>query len=262
MNNAFFQIKSFFTYLLDNVDEHSLHSPFFYKFYTEILKKDQKSERDTKLEDYRKKFLQDDRSITVEDLGAGSAYFKSNPSRKVRDIARTSLSRSKFSRLYSRIIKEQGCNTVVELGTSLGLNALYLGSSPSTQVRTFEGSESIAGIARELFTSAGAANIRLIPGNIDSTLPVEMKGTEVVDFALIDANHRYEPTLKYFNMLASKVSPRSIIALDDIHYSGEMERAWNAIKVDPRVYATADLYRCGFVFFDPSLDKQHVVLRF
>jgi predicted O-methyltransferase YrrM len=150
----------------------------------------------------------------------------------------------------------------VELGTSLGLNTLYLGLSPSTLVRTFEGSESIAGIAIDLFKTASAGNIRLISGNIDTTLPVEMQGTDVVDFALIDANHRYEPTLKYFNLLASKVSPRSIIALDDIHSSAEMERAWNTVKVDPRVYATADLYRCGFVFFDPSLDKQHVVLRF
>jgi predicted O-methyltransferase YrrM len=262
LNNTFFQIKSFFTYLLDNVDEHSLHSPFFYKFYTEILKKDQRSERVSKLEGYRKTLLKDTRSITVEDLGAGSAYFKSNSSRKVRDIARTSLSRSKFSRLFSRIIQQHDYKNVIELGTSLGLNALYLGLSHSTQVRTFEGSKSVAGIAEQLFISAGADNIRLIPGNIDSTLPAEIKGTDVIDFALIDANHRYTPTMNYFDMLASKVSAKSIIALDDIHASEEMEKAWNAIRQDGRVHSTADLYRCGLVFFDPSLNKQHVVLRF
>ncbi len=262
MNNAFFQIKSFFTYLLDNVDEHSLHSPFFYKFYTQVLKKDRQSEHISILESYRQKLLQDDRSIVVEDLGAGSAFFKSNASRKVCEIAKTSLSRNKFSRLYSRIIQEHDYSNVIELGTSLGLNALYLGISPSTQVRTFEGSESIAGIAKELFTTAGADNIRLIGGNIDETLPSEMQGTGVVDFALIDANHRYAPTLNYFNLLASKVSPKSIIVLDDIHASQDMEMAWNTIRQDVRVHATADLYRCGLVFFDPSLNKQHVVLRF
>lgn len=262
MSNAFFQIKSFFTYFLDNVDEHSLHSPFFFKFYTQILKTELQSKSVARLEDYRKKLLADDRSITVEDLGAGSAFFRSSDSRKVRDIARTSLSRRKFSNLYSRIIKEYDYKNVVELGTSLGLNSLYLALSPSTQVITFEGSDNIAGIAEELFLSAGFQNVRLIRGNIDSTLPVEMRGTDVIDFALIDANHRYAPTLNYFDILASKVSAKSIIALDDIHASNEMEKAWNAVQQDARVHSTADLYRCGLVFFDPSLDKQHVVLRF
>jgi len=262
LNNAFFQIKSFFTYFLDNVDEHSLHSPFFYKFYTQLLKTELQSESISRLEGYRKKFLEDDRSITVEDLGAGSAFFKSNASRKVRDIARTSLSQGKFSNLYLRIIAEFDYKNVIELGTSLGLNSLYLGLSPSVQVRTFEGSESIAGIAEELFFSSGSQNIRLIRGNIDSTLTVEMRGTDVIDFALIDANHRYAPTMNYFDILASKISAKSIIALDDIHASKEMEKAWNAIRQDTRVHSTADLYRCGLVFFNPSLDKQHVVLRF
>jgi predicted O-methyltransferase YrrM len=262
LSNAFIQIKSLLTYFLDNVDEHSLHSPFFFKFYTQIVKAKLQSENVARLEGYRKRLLEDDRSITVKDLGAGSAHFKSNDSRKVRDIARTSLSRSKFSNLYSRIIKEYEYSNVIELGTSLGLNALYLALSPSTQVRTFEGSESIAEIAEELFLSAGSQNIRLIRGNIDSTLPVEMSGNDVIDFALIDANHRYAPTMNYFDILASKVSAKSIIALDDIHSSLEMEKAWTAIRQDARVHSTADLYRCGLVFFNPSLNKQLVVLRF
>jgi predicted O-methyltransferase YrrM len=206
--------------------------------------------------------LQDDRSITVEDLGAGSAHFKSNSQRKIRDIAQTSLSPAKYSNLYSRIIKEFHYRNVVELGTSLGLNSLYLGLSPTTQVKTFEGSDSIASIAEELFSSSGSQNIKLVRGNIDLTLPAALNETDDVDFALIDANHRYEPTLHYFDLLASRVSTKGMVALDDIHASPEMEKAWTSIRQDRRVHATADLYRCGLVFFNPSLNKQHVVLRF
>jgi predicted O-methyltransferase YrrM len=262
LNNTFFQLQSFISYFLDNVDEHSLHSPFFFRFYNHVVKTEIKTESVANVESYRKKLLEDERVITVEDLGAGSAFFKANSSRKVNDIARISLSPPKFSNLYLRIIKEYDLKNVVELGTSLGLNTLYLALLPSTQVKTYEGSESIANIAQELFDSAGYKNIKLIRGNIDSTLPIDMRDIDQVDFALIDANHRFAPTLNYFEILASRVSGKSVIAIDDIHASPEMERAWHSIRQHSKVQATADLYRCGLVFFDPSLNKQHVVLRF
>jgi predicted O-methyltransferase YrrM len=206
--------------------------------------------------------MADERSLIVEDLGAGSAFFKSNSTRMIRDIARTSISPRKYSNLYLRVIKEYNYKSIIELGTSLGLNTMYLGSSPSTQVTTFEGADGLATFAEELFNSAALQNITLVRGNIDVTLPQLIKEINVVDFALIDANHRYEPTLKYFDLLASKVTPNSIVVLDDIHSTPDMEHAWNTIQQDSRVSATADLYRCGLVFFEPSLNKQHVVLRF
>jgi hypothetical protein len=58
-----------------------------------------------------------------------------------------------------------------------------------------------------------------------------------------------------------KVHPNSIIIIDDIHYSPEMAAAWKVIKNHRLVYASADLFRCGIVFFDPSLNKQHVILQ-
>ncbi|MEO7991775.1 MAG: SAM-dependent methyltransferase, partial [Chryseolinea sp.] len=79
--------------------------------------------------------------------------------------------------------------------------------------------------------------------------------------AFMDANHRYEPTLRYFNILIQKMNDRGILIVDDIHYSTEMDRAWNELKQHVRVHASADLYRCGILFFDPSLNNQHVVLQ-
>ena len=262
MNNTVFQLKTFFTYWLDNVDEHSLHSPFFFNFYINILKAEHSSEASERFEKNRYKFLADARSLSVEDFGAGSKFFKPNSARMIRDIARTSLTPRKYSELYQRIIKEYNYKNIIELGTSLGLNTLYLASLPSSQVVTFEGADGVAQIAEELFISAGSQNIKLVRGNIDETLPKQMAASNSIDFALIDANHRYEPTLKYFHLLASKMTPKGLVVLDDIHYSGEMEKAWNSIRHDARVWATADLHRCGLVFFDPSLNKQHVVLRF
>ncbi|RAV99589.1 O-methyltransferase [Pseudochryseolinea flava] len=255
-----FQAKSYFTYWLDAVDEHSLHSPFFYDFQHKVVK--QKNTIDnTDIETLRAKLLHDGRTIHVEDLGAGSQSMQ-GATRSIGDIAKWSLSTAKFSTLYQRVIDHSFARNIVELGTSLGINTLYMASNRAVNVTTFEGAPEIANIALENFQALQANNIAIKVGNIDKTLPTFLEQSGKIDIAFLDANHRYEPTMRYVSWLLGKVHSQSILILDDIHYSAEMERAWNELKKHALVYGSADLYRCGFLFFNPSLNKQHVVLQF
>jgi predicted O-methyltransferase YrrM len=163
--------------------------------------------------------------------------------------------------MYVRLSSYFQCKTIFELGTSFGINTLYLSTSNGSNVITFEGSTEIAGIAGQSFEKASIKTIRMVEGNLDVTLLPEVQSINHIDLAFMDANHRFEPTMRYFECLIQKMSERSIVILDDIHYSKEMERAWNELKKHERVHASADLYRCGILFFDPSLNNQHVVLQ-
>lgn len=258
--SSFHRFASYLRYWLDAIDEHSLHSPFFFDLYTNVIKKT--PEPIEAYEQLRTKLLQDHREIEVLDLGAGSTRHAGSK-RKVSDIARVSLSSPRFSTLYKRIITHVKAKNIVELGASLGINTLYLAHPAGTQVTTFEGAPTIADIAELTFEFAGAKNINLVRGDIGETLRdwVQLNRTKV-DVAFIDANHRYEPTLRYFRLLAERSHKDSIFIIDDIHHSPEMELAWNAVKNHELVYVTADLFRCGLVFFDPSYVKQHAVLHF
>lgn len=255
-----FQIRTYLSYWLDAVDEHSLHSPFFYDLYTKIIKPGGDKTQHAAIEACRKELLHTKTVIPVTDLGAGSQKIK-QPARRISDIARVSLTPPDLSALYARIITYFECATIIELGTSLGINTLYLASRPAAHVTTFEGAPNIAATARNTFKTFRAANISLIEGNIDQTLPAFLANINRLDFAFIDANHRYEPTMRYFQWFAQKIHARSVVIVDDIHYSPEMQLAWHEIKHHSLVYASADLYRCGILFFDPSLNKQHVVLQ-
>jgi predicted O-methyltransferase YrrM len=261
LKNRFFQLKSYFTYWLDAVDEHSLHSPFFFELYTTTLKGLPDADSFDTIERFRSKFLSANQCIDVVDFGSGSSLANVS-SRRISKIAATSLSPKKYSQLYRRILDRFNCQNILELGTSLGINTLYLASRKGCSVNTFEGSPSLAEAAQKLFHSAGVNNVEVIPGNIDETLPEFIQTAERIDFAFLDANHRYEPTLKYFYAIIRRVHQHSVMVLDDIHYSGEMERAWREIQHHPSVYGTADIYRCGLVFFDPSLNRQNHVLQF
>jgi hypothetical protein len=65
----------------------------------------------------------------------------------------------------------------------------------------------------------------------------------------------------YFGQILNALHDGSIVIVDDIHLSKEMENAWAWVRDQERVSVTIDLYRCGIVFFTPLLDKQHVVLK-
>ncbi len=257
--SRFFQAKAFFNYWLDAVNEHSLHSPFLFDLYTKTI--NQKPQPDARIEHLRAELLKTHREIAVTDLGAPSKHFAHNK-RKISDIARTSASSIRFSALYERLVRYTDAKTIIELGTSFGLNTLYLAKKTDARIYTFEGLESVAEVAESTFAFAGAQNIELVKGNINQTLTPALARIPKVDFAFLDANHQYAPTLDYVNRLLPGLHAKSIVVIDDIHGHAGMQQAWDELRQHPLVYTSIDLYRCGILFFDPSLTKQHVVLLF
>jgi predicted O-methyltransferase YrrM len=258
--NRLHQLRAYLTYWLDQVDERSLHSPFFFDLYQDVIKKQQPLPDYEIIESLRKRLLESDEEIDVLDLGAGSVL--PSGKRRVGKIAATSLSKRKYSQLYAALIRRFGSRQIIELGTSFGINSLYLSATAGTTVTTFEGSPAIASYARTTLEFAARSNVHIIEGDIATTLPRFLISAPKVDFAFIDANHRYEPTCRYFQMLLTRTHTQSLVLIDDIHYSAEMERAWTELKKSPTVYGSIDLYKVGILFFDPSLNKQDVVLQF
>ena len=258
MTDFFFRVKSFFSFWLEAVDEHSLHSPFFFDLYTKQIKPGISPDQYSHIETLRQKLLSDRRYITVKDLGSKRL---NKSTRRISSIARTSISPARYCIIYARLAHYINASCILELGTSFGINTLYLAEKSDATVTTFEGAPAIADIAALTFEFASKKNIDLITGNIDKTLPVFLHRVRRVDLAFIDANHRYEPTTRYFELLLKKVHERSIIVVDDIHHSTEMEKAWKEMQAHRLVYGSADLFRCGILFFDPSLNKQHVILQ-
>lgn len=255
----FFRLKSFLLYWLEAVDEHSLHSPYFFDLYTRHIKKTAAAPGEFRnIEILRQKLLRDQRTISVRDLGSKA---NKNPTRKISRIAKNSLSSQRYSTIFYRLVSAIRATCIVELGTSFGINTLYLSENQQATVNTFEGAPEIADIAALTFAFAGRTNINLVVGDIGKTLPVFLHRAARVDFAFIDANHRYKPTVQYFEWLLKKVHEKSVLVVDDIHHSPEMERAWKVLQSHRLVYGSADLFRCGILFFDPSLNKQHVILQ-
>ncbi len=240
------------------MDEHSIHSPYFFDFYEKvILNKNQISGFD-EIEQVRNKLLQSTLEIEVKDLGAQSNHFKSEK-RVLSKVAETSISPRSLCELLFRLVNYMDATSIIELGTSAGITSLYLAKQPHSKVITFEGNKELINIAQAHFEYFETKNIKLIEGNLDNTLSDYLQNPAKIDFALMDANHRYEPTMRYFNLLSKRIAHKGIIVLDDIYHSEEMAKAWKELSKHELVYGSADLFRCGILFFDPALNRQHFV---
>lgn len=256
-----FPAFQFINYWLHRVNEHSLHSPFLYSFYTEVIKADHLAGFE-QLEDLRKTLVASKETLSVMELGAGSRV-DNGQTRKVADIARHASTPPSFSRLLNRIISKGNFSHILELGTSLGQNTLYMQQACAEgTIYTLEGSPEIANVACKHFDRFKAGNIHLIEGNIDDTLAPTLEKLNKVDLAYLDANHRYEPTMRYFEQILSKLHSQSIVVVDDIHWSREMNQAWQVLIEHPGVSLSLDLFEGGLLFFNPELKKEHYILDF
>ncbi|WP_308461632.1 class I SAM-dependent methyltransferase [Hymenobacter sp. NBH84] len=212
----------------------------------------------------RRQFLRDSEDrITVTDFGAGS-HTGAGQQRRLRDVARTAAKPPALAQLLFRLANWQQPRTVLELGTSLGLTTAYLAAADSrARVITFEGCPETSRVARETFAALHLHNVELVSGNLDATLTPTLQHLQApLDFAFFDGNHRYEPTLRYFEQCLAHRTDHSLFVLDDIHWSAEMERAWAAVQQHPAVSLTIDLFYVGLIFFRPNQPKQHFTLRF
>ena len=265
MYSATVLAKKYFRYYLhaSNGKGHGVHSPFVFDFIKMVKNDRTRYECYKRVEPLRKELLANKNSIEVEDFGAGSTVIKTN-TRAIDKMAASSLKPKKFAQLLFRMVQYYQPATIVELGTSFGITTAYLASgNPSANVYTLEGAGSIAAIARRNFSALQLEHIKLIEGDFKISLPPLLSSLDKIDFAFIDGNHKKDPTLEYFELLLQCSQENSIMVFDDIHWSKEMEEAWESICRHPSVTLTIDLFFIGIVFLKKDFKvKQHFSVRF
>ena len=180
-------------------------------------------------------------------------------------IAKNAAKPKKYGQLLFRMAKNYKSQYAIELGTSLGLTTSYLslGINDTGYVSTVEGAKSVANVARYNFKSLDLKNITLYNEPFGDCISELQEAYPHIDLLFVDGNHRKEPTIKYFNDFLGYMSKDGMMIFDDIHWSKEMEQAWETIKAHPAVRCTINLFFIGIVFFrEEFMEKQHFNIRF
>jgi predicted O-methyltransferase YrrM len=259
MINTIHRLKEFLKYQQSAKTKYYLHSPFVYQFYLHVLEGSTNTEIQN-INKLRKRLLQTYDKIVIEDMGAAPG----SKEKRVSDICAKASMPDKYGKVLYRLVDYVKPDTILELGTCLGLGTAYLASAdPTIPVTTIEGSKALSEYAKSNFKQLRINNIRQVQGSFEEQLPELLNGIPKVGMAFIDGNHRYEPTMKYFDLLMQKSHQGTILVFDDIYWSKEMTQAWNEIKLDPRITLTIDIYRFGIAFINrEKLAKEDFILRY
>ena len=254
--------KDYLLYRLKAKSRHGLHSPFVYRLVDKVIYDFDAQKVYQEVENIRNGLLNDDRMITITDLGAGS-HVNNNKQKRIGDIAKNALKPPRLAQLLYRLVADLQPANIIELGTCLGTTSVYLQqAAPAAKVYTLEGCPETAKVAKESFKKVGLKNIELITGNFDNTLPSVIDGLNKLDFVFVDGNHQKDATIKYFEWCLPKVHEDTLLIFDDIYWSEGMKEAWAEIKAHPEVTVTLDLFWIGLVYFRKGQVKEDFVIRF
>jgi predicted O-methyltransferase YrrM len=256
--SLFFRLKKFIEYQWAAKTQYYLHSPFAYRFYLDVLL-DKPTVELSSVVSYRKKLRSNYSAISITDFGTGIS----------RSVAISHLERKvavphKYGKLLYSVVKQFKPETILEIGTSIGLSSSYMGlGSPGSKIISLEGSHNIAQVAKQTHAVLNITNIEVVEGEFSESIPSVLSKAKKFDLIYFDGNHTKEATLKYFELCLSAVHQNSVLIFDDIYWSPGMCEAWEQIKEHPSVTVTIDLYKVGICFFKKEkLAKENFVLRY
>ncbi len=255
--SVFRSIGNYLKFKQQAVNLHGLHSPFVYNLATKCLYDKTFYDDYRLLKSYHRNLKNNTQILEITDLGAGSRIFKTNK-RRVKDMAQIAGSSYAGMKLLYRLAKYFKPGTILELGTSLGKGtyALALGQ-PEAKIVTVEGDLALANLAKIQLTQTGLTNIEVINDDFDRFLIDLNQTNQTLDLVYLDGNHRFEPTLRYFNLLQKHLHNNSVVVVDDIYWSPEMMRAWEALKQHNHVKQSIDVFYFGLLFFRKEQYEQN-----
>lgn len=252
-------IKSYIQFLWNSKNEHGVHSPFVFDLVTKCFYDTKYYPEYTILKSYRKSLLENKNTMEVTDFGAGSRVFKSN-TRAINQIAKTAGITSKRAELLFRITNYFKPQSILEIGTSLGLATSALSSgNPKATITTLEGCPTTISVAKNELQNQ--KNIEFITTEFSTYLKTQDLKPKTQDLIYFDGNHSKQATLEYFELLLPTITNETAWIFDDIHWSTDMEEAWKEIKNHPKVTVTIDTFQWGMVFFRIEQEKEHFVIR-
>jgi predicted O-methyltransferase YrrM len=257
---TWYRLKSFFAFLFSSTNQYGVHPPFLYRFITRCLYAKISKPELQALKSARQPILQSNETITMQDFGAGSQKF-STVERSVSRVAKKAGMPLHQSKLMQKITDYFNVKSALELGTSVGLGSIAMSCNrPTLNLDTVDACPNTSAIAQQHFQELNLRNISVCNTEFKSFLK-HLPQDKIYDLIYLDGHHEKEGTLAYIKKLKKHIHKDSVVIIDDIYWSADMEGVWQNLCEDKDVKLSLDLYFWGILFFKPELSKQHFKIR-
>ncbi|MCC5921523.1 MAG: class I SAM-dependent methyltransferase [Cyclobacteriaceae bacterium] len=246
-------------HFLYSVDWHSLQNPTLFSFYKNVCKRLKTDKVWFEIiESYRKDLLNSETSIKVKRCGAPSRV-NDSPIRDISQLTASSSSSLKKGRFIYWLNQWMNPDICIEFGTALGIGTAYLAMESRCPIISIECCKNQSNLAKSFIDKHNMHHVHLVVANIDEWINQNnklVKNKKVL--AILDANHKYQPTLDYVNFFLKYCAEDSILVIDDIYWSKEMYEAWQKTITHPSVKYSLDFFDFGMLWCGkPMIQKLH-----
>lgn len=220
-----------------------IHSPFVYSLITNVLREK------SLYYDYKRIELLHDALLN------DSSLLQDRDTQKTINKFHTS---ERHGRFLFRLVNFFHPETLLEIGTGLGVDTLYM-ASPHADCRciTLEEDPCLQNLSAKLFTSHVTSNIESLKGGWEEMLEQVLRNTEKLDFVCLNATSQ-QPIRELYKMCRTKMHDQSIFIIRNIRTSIELYELWEELKKEENVVSAVDMYSMGILFYNPSLtNKQY-----
>ncbi|MBC7650266.1 MAG: hypothetical protein H7101_00800 [Deinococcales bacterium] len=201
---------------------HGIHSPFVFKFITDILN--------------------DDRFFyafeTIKPINYQQQYFK------------------KYNQLLFKIVNYYQPKKVLSIDERISNTAFYLAqANNNSQIFCFENNPSQQKIDFK-------NNPESLLQNVFFLNKLSVIKTNQYNLVYINANNG-EDLQYYFQIILPQLTTQSVVIINNIHASKQLEANWCNIQHHASITLTIDLFQLGLIFFRPENKvAQHFTIKF
>lgn len=252
-------VCEYIKYIIKAQGRHKIHSPYVFNFVDICLNQKIDASAKKKLNEYRTTLFTDNKEYIFDTFGAGSKH-KSKIS-NIKDLAKKAGTKGKYWDLMYKISKHYKPNSMLELGTNLGLGtiAFKLGH-PSVNLDTIEGSKVLYEINLKNLGHTFDNKINLYYSTFETFLD-QNKNTKY-DIVFIDGDHTSNKLFLHLEKVLNHIHSETIIIIDDIRWSEDMLDGWKQIVTDKRFNLTIDLFKIGIIIPKKNKEKEHFIIRY
>ncbi|MEL6388532.1 MAG: class I SAM-dependent methyltransferase [Bacteroidota bacterium] len=178
-----------------------------------------------------------------------------NPPRTIAQVARHAVSSRRKCMFLNRLIMWKDPDSILELGTCLGISTYYLAKNTSARLTTIERNQQFHDIAKTKAPS-WLSGINFILGDFLEVLPDLITASDRFDVIYIDGAHNSMIQRELWPHYLQLLAPGGMLVIDDIHWSKAMAEWWGEIRTDSRFNLSIDLFQLGILLSDaPTKEK-------
>lgn len=232
-----------------STNHHGIHSPFVYGLVTQCFYSREKHPAYGLLTQHRKKWsevLQKSKKCS-SDSEEGTIWKMDG----------------KEARLLNRMVRYLKCRRILQLGGPWAYKTAALSVMNPVEIICVQPNSAIAELSQELLHLWDIPNVKVEVSDLEGQLKELASGKQPDSFDLIfvDGSIKHVQILHLFDLLLPLVHNDTVVVVEGIYRSPEMEKVWNELCKGAQVSVSIDIFRWGLIFFRREQAKEHFVVR-